>query len=163
MKLAWVSAYVAATVLVNFLFIHVPPIQLLGATWTVGSIVVGAVFVLRDYAQRDIGHRVLVATFVGAAITALMSPRLAFASGAAFLLSELLDWAVFSKWPGSMRSRIVASSLVGCPVDSAVFMALAGFFSWTGVAVMTASKLIALAYLFAVNPNSATTAEEVLS
>jgi uncharacterized PurR-regulated membrane protein YhhQ (DUF165 family) len=143
----WTLAYVASAVLVNAMFIALPPFQVAGATLTWGSFVVGGTFILRDYAQREVGHRVLVATLAGTAITALMSPQLAFASGAAFLVSELLDWAVFSRWRGSFRSRVVASSLVGAPADSALFMLLAGFFSWPGVVVMTASKLIALIFI----------------
>lgn len=148
----WTIAYVASAVLVNLMFLVLPPFQAAGVVLTWGSFVVGGTFILRDYAQREIGHRVLWATIVGTAITAAMSPGLALASGAAFLVSEILDWAVFSRWRGSFRSRVVVSSLVGTPVDSAVFMALAGFFSWGGVAVMTASKLAALVVIAARSP-----------
>jgi uncharacterized PurR-regulated membrane protein YhhQ (DUF165 family) len=142
----WTFAYVASAVLVNAMFVYLPPFQVAGVFLTWGSFVVGGTFILRDYAQREIGHRVLLATLIGTAITALMSPGLALASGAAFLFSELLDWAVFSRWVGSFRSRVIASSLVGAPVDSALFMVLAGFFSWPGVVVMTLSKLVALVF-----------------
>lgn len=143
----WTVAYVASVVVVNALFIWLPPFQVGGVFLTWGSFVVGGTFILRDYAQREVGHRVLWATLLGTAITAAMSAQLALASGVAFLLSEVLDWAVFSRWPGSFRSRVVASSVIGAPVDSALFMLMAGFFSWPGVAVMTASKLVALAVL----------------
>ena len=143
----WTAAYVGSVVLVNAMFLLLPPFMVGGQMMTWGSFVVGATFILRDYAQREIGHRVLWATLAGTVITALMSPGLAFASGVAFLLSELLDMAVWSRWRGSFRSRVIASSLVGAPVDSAVFMLLAGFFSWGGVLVMTVSKLVALAFM----------------
>lgn len=143
-KCGWTVLYVLSAVLVNAMFLLLPPFTVHGVMLTWGSFVVGGTFIIRDYAQREIGHRVLWATLAATGITALMSPGLAFASGAAFLSSELLDWAAFSRWPGSFRSRVVASSLIGCPADSALFMALAGFFSWSGVAVMTGSKLIAL-------------------
>lgn len=139
--------YIFSAVAVNAMFLLVPPVHLGTVVFPLGSLVVGGTFILRDYAQKEIGHRVLVATLVATAITALMSPGLAFASGAAFLVSEMADWAVFSRWPGSFRSRVVASSLIGAPLDSALFMALAGFFSWPGVLVMTASKLVSLGYL----------------
>ncbi|MBK9446167.1 MAG: VUT family protein [Betaproteobacteria bacterium] len=140
----WTLAYVGSVVLVNAMFILLPPFMAGGVVLTWGSFVVGATFILRDFAQREVGHRVLWATLIGTAITAAMSAELALASGAAFLASELLDWAVFTRLPGSFRCRVVASSLIGAPVDSALFMLLAGFFSWPGVAVMTASKLVAL-------------------
>ena len=141
----WTAGYVASILAVNAAFIFLPPFSVGGVMMTWGSFLVGFVFILRDFSQREIGHRVLWATLAGTVATAAMSAQLAFASGAAFLLSELLDWAVFTRWKGSFRSRVVASSVFGAPVDSAVFMFLAGFFSWPGVAVMTASKLLALA------------------
>lgn len=143
----WVIAYLASILAVNAAFIAIPPIVYGGVVWTVGSILCGATFILRDYANRAVGHRVLLATLAGTALTAVMSPALALASGAAFLASEFLDYLVYNLWPGSFRSRVIASSIAGTPLDSALFMFLAGFFSWTGVAVMTASKLIALAFI----------------
>lgn len=139
--------YLASAVLVNAMFLLLPPFHLGPAMLTWGSFVVGGTFILRDYAQQEIGHRVLWATLAATGITALMSPGLALASGSAFLVSELLDWAVFSRVPGSFRRRVILSSLVGTPVDSVLFTVLAGFFSWSGVVVMTASKLLALGYL----------------
>ena len=136
--------YIASIIIVNATFIFLPPFTVGGVMMTYGSFLVGFCFILRDFSQREIGHKVLWATLAGALLTAAMSLQLAVASGVAFFLSELLDWAVFTRWKGSFRSRVVASSLVGAPVDSAVFMFLAGFFSWGGVAVMTASKLVAL-------------------
>jgi len=147
MRLKWTLLYVLSAVLVNALFLMVPPIRVMGMVFPIGSVVVGGTFILRDYAQTEIGHRVVLATLVGTGITALMSPGLALASGTAFLVSELADWLVFSRWPGSFRSRVVASSVIGAPLDSALFMSLAGFFSWPGVLVMTASKLVSLGYL----------------
>lgn len=155
--MAWTISYVASTVLVNALFILVPPFQCAGVLISPGSFLVGGTFILRDYAQREIGHRVLWATVAGAGLTALMSPGLAFASGVAFLASELLDWAVFSRWPGSFHSRVVASSIFGAPLDSALFMLLAGFFSWAGALVMALSKLVALVVI-AVRASSASSA-----
>lgn len=141
----WTFAYVASALVVNAMFIAFPPFMVGGVMLTWGSFVCGATFILRDFAHREIGdRRVLVATAVGTATTALMSPGLAFASGAAFALSETADWAVFRRVPGSFCSRVVVSSLVATPLDSALFMWLAGFLSWGGVLVMTASKLVAL-------------------
>ena len=83
----WVAAYVASIVLVNWLF---APAQLVpGITiWPtmfgdlfLANIIVGVVFVLRDYAQREVGHKVLLATLVAGAITYVMvDPAIAVAS-----------------------------------------------------------------------------------
>lgn len=143
----WTTLYILSAVLVNAMFLMVPPVRVMGLVFPIGSLVVGGAFILRDYAQTEIGHRVVLATLLGTGITALMSPGLALASGTAFLVSELADWLVFSRWPGSFKSRVVASSLIGAPLDSSLFMSLAGFFSWPGVLLMTVSKLVALAFV----------------
>jgi uncharacterized PurR-regulated membrane protein YhhQ (DUF165 family) len=135
--------YIAAIVAVNWAFIVVPPVALPGgALWPPVSLLVGFVFVLRDFAQREIGHYVLVAMAAGVVLSYFMaSPEVAMASAAAFLISELVDWAVYSFTGRSLSQRILLSSLVATPVDSAVFLAMVGFFSWAGVIAMTASKL----------------------
>ena len=57
-------------------------------------------------------------------------------------MSELADWAVYSFTGKSLSERILYSSALGTPIDSAVFLAGIGFFSAAGVAAMTASKMI---------------------
>lgn len=93
-----------------------------------GVLVVGVALVLRDFVHRTMGARVALACIVaGAAMSAGFAPTaLALASGAAFLLSELVDFAVYA--PLASRRfllAVVASSCVGLVVDSAVFLWLA--------------------------------------
>ena len=60
------------------------------------------------------------------AVTA--TPTLALASGVAFLVAEVVDWAVFTPLRGrSLPLAVVASSVVAAPVDTVLFLALAGF------------------------------------
>lgn len=89
--------------------------------------VVGLTLVLRDLVQRRVGKP---ATFLliltGAALSALVSPALAVASGIAFLASESVDFAVFSAL--ERRGLILAvtvSNVVSLVVDSLVFLTLA--------------------------------------
>ena len=142
--------YIAAIVAVNWAFIVVPPLPIPGgALWPPVSLLVGFVFVLRDFAQREIGHYVLAAMGVGVAISYFMaSPEVAMASAAAFLLSELVDWAVYSFTGRPLSQRIFFSSLLATPIDSAVFLAMVGFFSWVGVIAMTVSKLAGAAIVW---------------
>jgi uncharacterized PurR-regulated membrane protein YhhQ (DUF165 family) len=89
---------------------------------------IGIALVLRDLVQRRLGVGVAVgAILAGAALSALVAPpALVVASAAAFLLSELADFAVYT--PLARRRLIlavVASSLVGLVVDSIVFLWLA--------------------------------------
>jgi len=87
----------------------------------------GLAFTLRDLVQERLGRRwTVVAIVLGAALSALVSPQFALASGAAFLFSETADFLVYTplrerNWLGA----VVASNLVGLVVDSALFLSLA--------------------------------------
>ncbi len=84
-------------------------------------------FTNRDWLQDVWGKRaVVIAILVGALLSALLSPALAIASASAFLLSELLDFAIYTPlkakhWLGA----VVLSNTAGTIVDSAVFLWLA--------------------------------------
>ncbi|MFM2130786.1 MAG: hypothetical protein RL477_2332 [Pseudomonadota bacterium] len=136
--------YVALIVAVNWGFVVVPLVKMPGGEmWPPMSLAVGFIFVLRDFAQREIGHRVLVAMLIGAGLSYVMaSPFVALASAAAFLVSESADWLVYTVTRRPLSSRILWSSLIGTPVDSVVFLWGIGHLSATGVAAMTASKML---------------------
>lgn len=93
-----------------------------------GVLVVGAALVLRDVVQRCLGTVWGVgAIVVGAVLSVAVAPRsLVLASGAAFLLSELADFAIYTPLQrrGLVRA-VVASSVAGLVVDSLVFLLLA--------------------------------------
>ena len=93
-----------------------------------GVTMIGIALVLRDLVQRRLGVGVAVgAILAGAALSALVAPpALVVASAAAFLLSELADFAVYT--PLARRrllAAVVASSVAGLVVDSVVFLWLA--------------------------------------
>jgi queuosine precursor transporter len=93
-----------------------------------GVLTVGAALVLRDVVQRCLGIGAgLLAILAGTALSALVAPpSLVLASGAAFLLSELADFAVYT--PLQRRRLVLAvllSSAAGLIVDSVVFLGLA--------------------------------------
>jgi len=93
-----------------------------------GTYAAGVTFVARDVVQRTAGRGwSLIILIPGTLLTALMSPRLALASASAFLLSEFVDFAVFSPLQrrGLVRAVLV-SGLVASAVDSVVFLSLAG-------------------------------------
>jgi uncharacterized PurR-regulated membrane protein YhhQ (DUF165 family) len=87
----------------------------------------GLALSLRDATQETLGRRWAVAAIlVGAAVSALLSPTLALASGLAFLVSEAADMGVYT--PLRRRSwalAIAASNTVGLLIDSALFLWLA--------------------------------------
>lgn len=92
-----------------------------------GVLAIGLGFTLRDLVQRYLGVKwTLLAILTGAALSALLNPFLALASGIAFLLSELLDLAVYT--PLHRRHiywAVIGSNVVGLIVDSIVFLSLA--------------------------------------
>lgn len=100
-----------------------------------GVLAVGLGFTLRDLVQRQLGVGWTVGGILaGSILSALLSPSLALASGAAFLLSEFLDLSVYtplqnSKWLGqwAFLVAVIASNGLGAWVDSYIFLSLAGF------------------------------------
>lgn len=88
---------------------------------------VGITLVLRDLVQRRVGKPATFALIlVGAALSAVISPVLALASGLAFLVSETVDFAVFTALEKrGLAVAIAASNVVALIVDSLVFLALA--------------------------------------
>ncbi len=143
MRLKFTLLYIALIVAVNYAFTQVPPITLPdGTVWPPVALIVGFVFVVRDFAQREVGHWVLLAMLTGAVLSYFMAdPFVAVASAAAFAVSELADWAVYSFTGRSLSQRILYSSALGAPIDSGVFLAGIGLLSETGVAAMTLSKM----------------------
>ena len=138
------AAYVAAIVAVSIGFVYVPLVPIWGEMFPPMSLVVGAVFILRDFAQREIGHHILAAMGVGAALSYLMAdPYVALASLVAFLISELVDWYVYTFTGRPLAQRILLSSAISTPIDSAVFLEMIGHFSFVGFAMMTAAKMLA--------------------
>ena len=144
MPFKFTALYIALIVAVNIAFTVVPLVTLPGGTaWPPVALLVGFVFIVRDFAQREIGHKVLLAMLAGVALSYFMAdPFVAAASAAAFLISELADWAVYTFTRRPLSQRVLYSSLLGAPVDSAVFLGGIGLLSPMGVAAMTASKLM---------------------
>ncbi len=99
-----------------------------------GVLLIGAALALRDAVQEALGRAwVLALVIAGAALSLTVSPpALAIASATAFLLSELLDFAVYDR----LRKRMLAwavllSGAAGAVVDSLLFSYLAfGTVGW---------------------------------
>ncbi|MBT6096116.1 MAG: hypothetical protein HOH04_14625 [Rhodospirillaceae bacterium] len=144
MAFRFTAFYIGLIVLVNWGFTVVPLVELPGGEmWPPMSLVVGLIFVARDFAQREIGHRVIIAMLAAAAASYFMAnPFVAVASLSAFLISEFADWAVYSFTRRPFSQRILLSSLIGTPLDSIAFLAIIGHFSLVGVVAMTVSKML---------------------
>ena len=125
----------------------------LGLTATAGTYAAGLCLLARDCVHDTAGRAaVLAAIAAGGAASAVMAgPRLAAASAAAFVLSELADLAVYQplRRRGFIRAAL-ASNAVGAPVDTVLFLALAGFPIWTAVPGQLLAKATATAVPVAV-------------
>jgi queuosine precursor transporter len=145
----WVALYVIAIVLVNWTFIVLAPWSTPLGDLYIANLIVGAVFVLRDYAQREIGHKVLIATAVAGVITYFMVDKsLAIASLIAFFLSETTDWAVYSFTKRPLQNRILISSLFSIPVDTLAFQYLAQYLSPASFTTEVISKAVGVAIVW---------------
>jgi uncharacterized PurR-regulated membrane protein YhhQ (DUF165 family) len=137
----WTAVYVASVVLVNVVFGIVP--------W-IGSFIVGGVFILRDRCHEEVGSWWVAAFALAAGVTYLMAdPFVAAASVKAFIVAGLADGVTFAlarrRW--GRRRAMVASQLVGVPLDSWIFLSGLGALSAALFATQVASKCVALAVL----------------
>ena len=122
------ALYLVSIVGTNLAFTYWPVIPMgFGTMAPAAALLVGLTLTFRDFAQERVGRLLIVAAIVvGAGLSAVFSPSLALASGVAFLLSELADFAVYT--PLRTRGRlaaVAASNAVGLVVDSIVFLWLA--------------------------------------
>jgi uncharacterized PurR-regulated membrane protein YhhQ (DUF165 family) len=126
--MALAAAYIGTIVLANALIaaLGVVPVGF-GLMAPAGVYAAGLAFTLRDGVQETLGPAWTVAAILaGAALSAALGAQLALASGAAFLVSELADYAVYSplrrrSWLGA----VALSNTVGAVLDSAIFLTLA--------------------------------------
>lgn len=93
-----------------------------------GVLVIGFALVLRDAVHQHLGWRYALGCIgAGAVLSAAVAPpALVLASAAAFLLSELADFAVYAP----LRQRglwiaVLASGIAGAVVDSLIFLQIA--------------------------------------
>ena len=160
--------YIASIWLANYLLVHVGLVDVgFGLVAPAGVFAAGAALTFRDIVQRTLGRHVVIgAIFVGAILSLEISTSFALASGAAFLISELADMAVYT--PLERRTFIGAvavSNTIGLVADSILFLwfsplpvhgLLAG--QVVGKAWMTIAAILVLIPLRRVIPARAETA-----
>lgn len=121
-------AYIAVIFLANWAIqtFHLVPVGF-GLMAPAGVYFAGLAFTLRDLVQDRLGRNWTIgAILAGAALSYLIEPKFALASAAAFLVSELLDFAIYT--PLKKRNWLTAvtvSNLAGLIADSALFLWLA--------------------------------------
>jgi len=108
-----------------------------------GAVVIGMTFTARDYVQREYGkvkcwYWMITATI----ISAVFSLDIAIASVTAFLVSEFVDWLIFTYVGGSFRRRILLSNLFGIPLDSLIFVPLVFGWIWPAIIGQAVVKFV---------------------
>lgn len=130
---AWALLYVVLIPFLNWSFGIIPEFKVLepganalfshGVSLHPMTMVTGMVFVIRDFVQREMGHRVLILMAVAVAWSFFYAwPVIALASGVAFAISEGVDWLIFTFTKYRLSTRILLSSAVAAPIDTTVFL-----------------------------------------
>ena len=143
--------YVLSILALNIGFSYVPMIDLGFGLFSPMAIVAGAIFVLRDFAQRQSGHFVLVGMAAGALLSfALADPFVAYASVAAFVISEVGDWLIYTVTKKPFHQRVLLSSVISTPIDTAVFLYLINGMTWGTFVLMLLAKMLAALVIWAI-------------
>lgn len=147
-SIGWVYVYIVLIPLINWGFAHTPTLAMPdGGQWAPMAVVTGLVLVVRDFAQRQIGHYIFLPLVLAAAFSFMLAgPAIALSSTGAFLVSELADWAVYSFSRRPLSSRILLSSAISAPIDTTVFllganMVTPGILAASTIITSVASKL----------------------
>jgi uncharacterized PurR-regulated membrane protein YhhQ (DUF165 family) len=118
-----------------------------GYTATAGTYAAGLAFGLRDAVHEWLGRwGVLAAILVGAFVSWWVAPALAVASGVAFLVSELADFAVYSPLRRrNLYAAVAASNVVGMIADTILFLWIA--FGWAAVVASWEGQILGKAWV----------------
>lgn len=136
-------AYIILIVLLNTLFTFIPLIPVFGADVSPMDWTVGIVYVLRDFAQRELQHKVIFAMFVGSILSyGLAGKAMAIASMSAFLVAEFIDWAVYTFTRRSLSQRILWSASLSAPIDSSIFLVIIHQFNYLAVMILSFAKIL---------------------
>jgi queuosine precursor transporter len=142
--------YLLFIVLLNTLFSYVPNFNLFGHSISIADFVVGFIYVMRDFAQRETKHWVILAMLIGCLISWMLAEhQAALASVGAFAVGETLDWGIYTYTKKPLSQRILFSSVISSPIDSAVNLFLLYQLNWVGFIVMTLTKFAGVIVLWA--------------
>lgn len=130
--------YVATVVAANWFVQHVGEQAFPGGPHTIpvgfgyrapsGVLWIGVAFTLRDVVQSMLGKQAVVTGIAaGAVLSYAIAPSLAWASAVAFLVSEALDFIVYTPLVerGRVVSAVTLSNTVGVVIDTVVFLQVA--------------------------------------
>jgi len=136
-----IMAYLLFIVLLNTIFSYVPNLMILGFPVSPADFLVGLIYVLRDFGQRESHKGVLIAMIIGCFISFLLAEKqAAFASLSAFAVGETLDWIIFTCASYSLSKRILLSSFISMPADSIINLGCLHQLNAVGLTIMLLTK-----------------------
>lgn len=141
------AVYVGAIVAANVLTQHFGMVPVgFGLLVTAGTYAAGFALLARDFVQRYAGvWWTLAGIAVGIVLSwFLASPALAVASAVAFAVAELADLAVYSAIrPRGFVIAALVSGIVAAPIDTVLFLWIAGFpLTWETLIGQLVGKII---------------------
>jgi queuosine precursor transporter len=127
--------YILSIILGNMAVVYFGLINLFGLTFPAGALFIGLTFSMRDLVQREWNHMVWVFIIISTFITAILGLLLpntlpvsaeivALASASAFIISEGIDWLVYTILKKNIIWRISISNIFSTPIDSMIFVGI---------------------------------------
>jgi uncharacterized PurR-regulated membrane protein YhhQ (DUF165 family) len=143
------STYILFIVLLNTAIVYWPPITLFSQPISPADAFVGCIYLVRDFAQREIRHYVFIAMMIGAVLSFfLASHAIAIASVSAFVVGELIDWTVYTYTKKPLSQRLLCSAFLSAPIDTVIFLAVLHQLNWASFSVMALGKIIGVIILW---------------
>lgn len=144
-----VISYILLILLVNVGYAYLPVMHFSMGEISLADFLVGSIYIARDFAQREIGHKVILAMLIGAAMSFwLADPVIAKASVIAFGVAEIIDWLIFTWTRKPLSQRLLWSAGLSAPLDTVIFLYVAGFLNGLEWAVMTLVKFLGVLALW---------------
>jgi queuosine precursor transporter len=150
-----IALYLIAIIAANIITAAFAPLVFGAFIVPMGTLFIGATFILRDLVQRRYGRKltylfIVTALGLSAISSAILGDTLAIvgASAISFLIAETTDTEIYTRLKLSLASRVFYSGLVGGILDSAIFVVIglspigAGFLPWAAVPAAILGQVI---------------------
>jgi len=144
-------SYIGFIVLLNTCIVYLPGVPAFGERFSPADVLVGGIYLVRDFAQQELRHYIFLAMLIGAALSYfLASKALAIASVSGFAVGEVMDWAIYTFTKKPLSQRLIWSAVLSSPLDSWVFLGVSGRLHWLTFTVMTLGKIMGVIVLWSV-------------
>ena len=136
--IASVTLYIGSIIAANWMTSTLGLIPIgFGLLVTAGTFAAGAALVLRDAVQQTAGKTIVILSIAAGIVLSylLADPFIAIASAIAFASSEFIDFAIFSRLARkSVWRAVLISSIISAPIDTVLFLWIAGFdITWQAI------------------------------